>query len=285
MKLGEFKKMVEGLSDDTDTDELVLVGYSLLGRVIDATGKSLDGYGDIEAEAFYPLLPVQTNSIKSAGDTCHIETGIAEADEFLKIKTGQQLAIFGGSGVGKSTLLEMIWQKNNYDINVIVLIDRNREISEFINNNKDNDIFKRSVVIVSESSEEAACRARVAFTAMAIAEYFRDKGNRVLVLFDCLNRFYYAWREAVAVDKKIPQEKDELSASIFDVLHKLFARAGITENGSITAIYTELCDSDDLQNPNAKFICDQVDGYIVLSRKLAIECHYPAIDLKLSKKI
>lgn len=258
----------------------VSVGEDLLGRTIDALGRPLDDLGDIKANESYPLNRETTNPLSRSNIDEPLETGIRVIDGFLTVGAGQRIGIFGGSGVGKSTLLGMMANRSSADVNVIALIgERGREVREFIENELGEDGMKRSVLVVSTSDDSALVRIRAALAATSIAEYFKDQGSNVLLIMDSVTRFCMAQREIGLAAGEPPSSKG-YTPSVFALLPRILERAGKFENGgSITAFYTILVEGDDMNEPIADAVRSILDGHIVLSRDLAARNHYPCIDV------
>lgn len=256
------------------------VGENLLGRVIDALGNPLDGLGEIHGEQFYPLVRETTNPLARANITETLGTGVRSIDGLLTVGAGQRIGIFGGSGVGKSTLLGMMAKRSEAQINVIALIgERGREVREFIENELGEEGMKRSVVVVSTSDDSPLVRIRAALAATSIAEYFKDCGADVLLIMDSVTRFCMAGREIGLAAGEPPSSKG-YTPSVFAALPKLLERAGkFAEGGSITGFYTVLVDGDDMNEPIADAVRSILDGHIVLARELAARNHYPCIDV------
>jgi len=258
----------------------IVVGEQLLGRTIDALGRPLDGLGSIKTGEYYPLNRDTTNPLTRANIDDAMETGVRVIDGMLTIGAGQRIGIFGGSGVGKSTLLGMMAKRSAADINVIALIgERGREVREFIENELGPEGMARSVVIVSTSDDSALVRIRAALAATAVAEYFKDQGANVLLIMDSVTRFCMAQREIGLAAGEPPSSKG-YTPSVFALLPKLLERAGKFANGgSITGFYTVLVEGDDMNEPIADAVRSILDGHIVLSRSLAAQNHYPCIDV------
>ncbi len=257
----------------------VPVGPKLLGRVIDATGNPYDGKGPIEAQAYYPVLASPPNPMTRKPNDRRISTGVRAIDSLLTLAKGQRMGIFAGSGVGKSSLLSTIARNTNADINVIGLVgERGREVMDFIEKNLGPDGMKRSVVVVATGDQSSICRLRAAYVTTAVAEYFRDQGKDVMLMMDSVTRFAKAQREIGLATGEAPALRG-YPPSTFDMLPKLLERTGNNDKGTITAIYTVLVDGDDMDEPIADTVRGILDGHIVLNRQLAMERHYPAIDI------
>jgi len=256
------------------------VGHELLGRTIDALGQPLDGLGKIKTEQSYPLSRPATNPLSRSNIDVPLETGIRVIDGFLTIGAGQRIGIFGGSGVGKSTLLGMMAKRSEADINVIALIgERGREVREFIENELGDEGLARSVLVISTSDDSALVRIRAALAATAIAEYFKDAGSNVLLIMDSVTRFCMAQREVGLAAGEPPSSKG-YTPSVFSTLPKLLERAGKFNNGgSITGFYTVLVEGDDMNEPISDAVRSILDGHIILSRQMAEQNHYPCIDV------
>lgn len=268
----------------------VPVGKSLLGRVLDATGHPYDDLGEIVPEKYYPAVASAPNAMTRLPITKRLQTGIRAIDSLLTVGKGQRVGIFAGSGIGKSTLLSMVARNTNADVNVIGLIgERGRELLDFINRDLGEEGLKRSVLVVATSDQPAICRVRAAYVCTAIAEYFRDQGKDVMLMFDNLTRFSLAQREIGISNGEPPTEKG-FTPSVFNMLPKLLERTGTNDKGSITALYAVLVEGDDMNNPIADAVRGILDGHVVLDRKLAQANHYPAIDVlqsisRLSKRV
>ncbi len=250
----------------------------LLGEIIDGLGKPLRGEELIEGED-YPLENNPPDPLKRKRIKEIMPTGIRAIDGFLTCGDGQRIGIFAGSGVGKSTTLGMIAREARADVNVIALIgERGREVLEFIEKDLGPEGMKKSVVVCATSDKPALIRLKGALTATAIAEYFRDKGKKVILMMDSVTRFAMAQREVGLAIGEPPATKG-YTPSVFAKLPKLMERSGTSEDGSITAFYTVLVDGDDFNEPIADAVRGILDGHIVLSRSLAHKNHYPAIDI------
>ncbi len=256
------------------------VGEELLGRVIDAFGEPLDGGPALNISKHYPIFQEPLNPLQRPPITNILETGVRAVDTLTTVGRGQRMGIFAGSGVGKSTLLGMISRNMNADVNVIAMIgERGREVMDFIQNVLGDDGLARSVIVVATSDQAALVRSHAAFAATAIAEYFRDQGQDVVLTMDSITRFAMAQRElGLAVGE--PPSSRGYTPSVFSLLPRLLERCGTTANGgSITAFYTVLVEGDDMNEPVADHVRAILDGGIVLSRQLANQRHYPAIDI------
>lgn len=256
-----------------------VVGEGLLGRVIDGLGNPMDGKGPIQCSESIPIYKDTVNPMKKKRIHEPLDLGLRTINGLLTCGKGQRMGIFAGSGVGKSVLLGMIARHTEANINVIGLIgERGREVREFIERDL-GDGLKRSVVVVATSDQPPLIRVRGAFLTIAIAEYFRDRGEDVLLLMDSLTRFSMAQREVGLAIGEPPTSKG-YTPSVFSLLTKLLERAGNGESdGTMTGIYTVLVEGDDLDDPIADSARSILDGHIVLSRKLADQNHYPPIDV------
>ncbi|HEX3798054.1 MAG TPA: flagellar protein export ATPase FliI [Verrucomicrobiae bacterium] len=257
----------------------VPVGDALMGRVIDAVGNPLDDKGPIEANNAINLHTPPPHPLKRQRIHDTFRTGIKAIDAFTPCGRGQRLGIFAGSGVGKSTLLGMIASQAEADVNVIALIgERGREVREFLEKDLDEEGRRKSVIVVATSNQPAIARLKGAFVAMAIAEHFRDAGKNVLLMMDSVTRFAMAQREiGLAVGE--PPATRGYTPSVFSLLPQLLERAGSGEQGSITGLFTVLVEADDMNDPIADAVRSILDGHIVLTRELATQNHYPAIDV------
>jgi flagellum-specific ATP synthase len=259
---------------------IIPVSEGLLGRVIDGLGNPIDGKGPISPEKEYPIYAEPINPLSRKRITQPLDIGIRAVNGLLTIGCGQRLGIFSGSGVGKSVLLGMIARKTAADVNVIALIgERGREVNEFIEKELGQEGLKRSVIVVATSDHLPLIRMRGAFIATAIAEYFRDEGKHVNLMMDSVTRFAMAQREIGLALGEPPTTKG-YTPSVFTLLPKLLERAGTSSNnGTITGLYTVLVEGDDTNEPIADALRSILDGHIYLSRDLAMQSHYPAIDI------
>ncbi|HKK47656.1 MAG TPA: FliI/YscN family ATPase [Alkalispirochaeta sp.] len=255
------------------------VSDRLLGRVLDGTGTPIDGLGDIGSGVYYPIFNSPPNSLTRSPITDQIETGIRAIDALVPTGKGQRLGIFSGSGVGKSTLIGMIARNTAADVNVIAMIgERGREVREFIENDLGPEGLARSVVVVSTSDTPALSRLRAAYVATAVAEYFRDQGQDVMLMFDSVTRFARAQREIGLSRGEGPATRG-FPPSVDAILPQLLERSGTGETGSITGFFTILVEGDDMDEPISDTVRGILDGHLVLSRQLARRNHYPAIDV------
>ncbi len=251
----------------------------LLGHIIDGLGNPLDCDSISMDGEEYPLENDAPDPLKRKRIKEIMPTGVRAIDGFLTCGDGQRIGIFAGSGVGKSTTLGMIAREAEADVNVISLIgERGREVLEFIENDLGPEGMKKSVVVCATSDKPALIRLKGALTATAIAEYFRDKGKKVILMMDSVTRFAMAQREVGLAIGEPPATKG-YTPSVFAKLPKLMERSGTSVDGSITAFYTVLVDGDDFNEPIADAVRGILDGHIVLSRSLAHKNHYPAIDI------
>jgi flagellum-specific ATP synthase len=280
MPLGELSGIRPGSQVVATGNALqVPVGACLQGRVIDSLGNPIDGRGPLQAferaaANVAPPHPIHRQRIQFP-----FQTGIKAVDTFIPCGRGQRLGIFAGSGVGKSTLLGMMASRAEADVNVIALIgERGREVREFLERDLDEAGRRKSVVVVATSNEPALARLKGAFVGMTIAEYFRNQGKNVLLMMDSVTRFAMAQREiGLAVGE--PPATRGYTPSVFALLPQLLERAGTAERGSITGLFTVLVEADDLNDPIADAVRSILDGHIVLTRELATENHFPAIDV------
>jgi len=280
MVLGDLHEISPGMRIYATGEMLkIKVGDILLGRVLDGLGNPLDDKGPIETDKKRSVIAQPPNPLLRKKITEPIATGIKAIDGMLTLGKGQRVGIFSGSGVGKSTLLGMIARNTSADINVIALIgERGREVREFIENDLGEAGLKRSIVVIATSDAPSLVRVKSALVATTIAEYFRDRDLDVMLMMDSATRLAMAQREVGLTIGEPPTSKG-YTPSVFSVLQKTMERAGTSEKGSITGLYTILVEGDDLNEPISDAARGILDGHIVLSRKLASLGHYPAIDV------
>jgi len=278
--LGDIKGIEVGAKIFPIGSSYAPVGEDFLGRIVNALGEPLDSKRKPKISDFYPLYGEPLKPLERAPIKEILDVGIKAINALLTIGRGQRVAIMAGSGIGKSTLLGMIARYTNADVNVIALIgERGREVREFIERDLKEEGLKKSVVVVATSDEAPSIRIRAAYYATSLAEYFRDKGYKVLLLMDSLTRFCMAGREIGLASGEPPTARG-YTPSVFAILPKLLERAGPKIGaGDITGIYNVLVEGDDLNDPIADSVRSIVDGHIVLSRDLAHEGHYPPIDI------
>lgn len=257
----------------------VPVGDFLRGRIINAAGEPIDGKGEFKAGQYYTVNSSYTNPLNRPPIREKLEFGIKAIDGLNTVGKGQRIGIFAGSGVGKSTLMGMIARNVKADINVIALVgERGREVLEFVQKDLGPEGMKRSVLVVATSDQPAMLRMKCPLVATTIAEYFRDQGKDVLLMMDSLTRYAMAQREiGLAIGE--PPIARGYTPSIYAEFPKLLERSGNFGKGSITGIYTVLVEGDDTNEPISDTVRGILDGHIVLSRQLANENHFPAIDI------
>jgi FliI/YscN family ATPase len=254
-------------------------GDALLGRVIDGLGRPLDGLGPIDAPYRAPLKPPAMNPLDRDPVVAPIGTGVRAIDALLTCGRGQRVGLFGGSGVGKSTLLGMMARGTAADVVVLALVgERGREVRSFLENDLGRAGLARSVVVVSTSDSPPLVRLRAAYGATALAEYFRDRGRHVLLMMDSVTRFAMAQRE-VGLAAGEPPTTRGYTPSVFAALPRLVERLGPSPAGSITGFYTVLTEGDDVADPVAEAARSLLDGHVQLDRELAERGHFPAIDV------
>ena len=280
MPYTEIEGIGPGSIVDNTGDKLnVRAGEGLIGRIIDATGEPLDGGDPIDYSEEVSITGIPVNPFTRPPIKDTIELGVKAIDGLLTMGKGQRMGIFAGSGVGKSTLMGMIARKVKADVNVIALVgERGREVREFIERDLGPEGMARSVLVVATSDQPAMMRSKCPLTATAIAEYFMKQGKDVLLMMDSLTRYAMALRE-VGLSTGEPPIARGYTPSIYSALPKLLERAGNFPEGSITGIYTVLVEGDDTNEPIADTVRGIIDGHIILSRKLAAQNHYPAIDI------
>jgi flagellum-specific ATP synthase len=280
MPLGEMTGINPGCEIIATGEKLrVEVGEELLGRVLDGLGRPMDDKGPLCTGKYYPLAAAPPNPLTRRRITAPLALGVRAIDALLTCGRGQRVGIFAGSGVGKSTLLGMVARNTAADVNVIGLIgERGREVRDFLERDLGPAGLARSVVIVATSDQPALVRMKGAMVATAVAEYFRDLGNDVILMMDSVTRFAIAQREVGLAIGEPPTTRG-YTPSVFAMLPRLLERSGTADAGSITGLYTVLVEGDDMNEPIADAVRGILDGHIVLSRELAHLNHYPAIDV------
>jgi len=281
MPLGEMRGVEPGSAIRlVDGQAGVPVAESLLGRIIDGLGNPMDGKGPLKATALYPLYAEPLNPMTRERILEPVDVGVRAINGLLTLGKGQRIGILAGSGVGKSTLLGMIARHTAADISVIALVgERGRELKDFIERDLGPEGLARSVVVVATSDQPPLVRMRGAYLATAIAEFFRDQNRDVILMMDSVTRFAMSSREVGLAIGEPPTSRG-YTPSVFAQLPKLLERAGTCAGkGSITGIYTVLVEGDDMNEPIADAIRSIVDGHIILSRDLAGQGHYPAIEV------
>ena len=255
------------------------VSRQLLGRVLDGFGRPMDGGPPIVADAYYDLDRPPPGPMEREAINEPLTTGIRAIDSLLACGKGQRVGIFGGSGVGKSTLLGALARHHYADVAVIALIgERNREVRAFLDEELGPEGLKRSVIIAATSDRPAPLRIRAGLVALAVAEYFRDLGKSVLLVMDSVTRLAMAQREIGLAAGEPPSQKG-YPPSVFNLPPRIFERAGNFRNGSITGLFTVLVEGDDFNEPSADAVRAILDGHSILSRALGAAGHYPAIDI------
>jgi type III secretion protein N (ATPase) len=265
----------------TGRAHMVPVGDGLLGRVLDGLGQPMDAdqRGPLQADRFYPVFAEAPDPMKRRVIRDPLPMGMRVIDSVLTVGEGQRMGIFAAAGGGKSTLLGMLVKGAKADVIVIALIgERGREVREFIEHELGEEGRRRAVIVCATSDKSSMERAKAAYVATAIAEYFRDEGRKVLFLMDSVTRFARAQRE-IGLAAGEPPTRRGYPPSVFATLPKLMERVGMNDKGSITALYTVLVEGDDMTEPIADETRSILDGHIVLSRALAASNHYPAIDV------
>lgn len=282
MPLGDLEGIGPG-NDVVPTGDClrVPVGDQLMGRVLDGLGDPIDTdtKGPLECREYYPVHNAPPDPLKRRRITQPISVGVRAIDAMLTTGEGQRVGIFAAAGVGKSTLMGMIARNTEAEINVICLVgERGRELRDFLEHDLGEEGLSRSVVVCSTSDQPSLVRAKAAYVATAIAEYYRDHGRKVLLMMDSVTRFARALREiGLAVGE--PPARQGFTPSVFSTLPKLLERTGNSDKGSITAFYTVLVEGDDMNEPVADEVRSILDGHIVMSRDLANQGHYPAINV------
>ena len=261
--------------------QMVPVGKNLLGRVLDGLGRPMDAdkKGPLRPDGYYPVYADPPSPLDRRIISTPISLGVRAIDGLLTCGEGQRMGIFAAAGGGKSTLLAQIIRNTEAEVTVLALIgERGREVREFIEKDLGPEGLKKSVLVISTSDRSSMERLKAAYVATAIAESFRDKGMKVLLLMDSVTRFGRAQRE-IGLAAGEPPTRRGFPPSVFSELPRLMERAGNSSKGSITALYTVLVEGDDMTEPIADETRSILDGHIILSRKLAQMNHYPAIDI------
>ena len=282
MPIGELTNIGPQSDVEATGDCLIVkVGDGLLGRVLNGVGEPMDvdSAGPLVVTAQVPVYATPPHALRRRRVTSPISIGVRAIDAVLTCGEGQRIGLFAAAGVGKSTLLGMIARNSAADVNVIVLVgERGREVRDFIEQDLGQEGLKRSVVVCATSNEPALVRLKAAHVGTAIAEYFRERGGRVMLLMDSVTRFARAQRE-IGLALGEPPARAGYTPSVFSELPKLLERSGNSDKGSITAFYTVLVAGDDMNEPVADEVRSILDGHVVLSRELAARGHYPAIDV------
>ncbi|MBU0729246.1 MAG: FliI/YscN family ATPase [Proteobacteria bacterium] len=281
MPLGEMRGIEPGSAIRLVSGQATMpVAESLLGRVIDGLGNPMDGKGPLEQGISYPLYAEPLNPMQRERIVEPVDVGIRSVNGLLTLGKGQRIGILAGSGVGKSTMLGMVARHTAADVSVIALIgERGRELRDFIERDLGPEGLARSVVVVATSDQSPLVRMRGAYLAMAVSEFFRDRGRDVVLMMDSVTRFAMSSREVGLAIGEPPTSRG-YTPSVFAQLPKLLERAGnCVGKGSITGIYSVLVEGDDMNEPIADAVRSIVDGHIILSRDLANQGHYPAVDI------
>lgn len=280
MPLGTMDGIRPGMVVKASGQQLsVQVGEGMMGRVLDGLGQPMDGLGPLQTEGTRPIFNLPPNALMRKRIQEPMFTGIRAIDTFLTIGRGQRMGIFAGSGVGKSVTMGMIAKNCLSEVNVIALIgERGREVREFIEKDLGPEGLAKSIVVVATSDQPALVRLKASLVATSIAEYFRDQGKDVLLMMDSSTRLAMAQREIGLAVGEPPTTKG-YTPSVFAFIPQLFERAGTSDKGSITGLYTVLVEGDDMDDPIADTARSILDGHIVLNRALAQKNHYPAIDV------
>ena len=258
----------------------IKIDDQMLGCTVDGLGRPIDKMMDMSDFKEYPVMQDSPDPFEREKIATVMQTGVRAIDGLLTVGEGQRLGIFAGSGVGKSTLLGMIAKYSAAEIIVIGLIgERGREVKEFIENELGEEGYRRSIVVCATSDAPPLVRLKGAHVATAIAEYYRDRGKKVVLMMDSVTRFAMAQRE-IGLSIGEPPTTKGYTPSVFTSLPRLLERSGMSHKGSITAFYTVLVEGDDMNEPIADAVRGILDGHIILSRKIAAQNHYPAIDIQ-----
>lgn len=280
MPLGEMGNLSPGARVfNTGHSFRINVGPELVGRVLDGLGNPLDDRFEVSKNMAFHVHAHAPHPLKRKEITEPVSLGVKSIDGFTTVGKGQRIGIFAGSGIGKSTTLGMIARNTEADLSVIALIgERGREVQDFIDNALGEEGMKRSVVVVATSEQPALMKIKAALVATTVAEYFRKSGKNVLLMMDSLTRVAMALREVgLAVGE--PPTSRGYTPSVFAFMPKLLERSGTSDTGSITGLYTVLVEGDDMNEPVADMVRGLLDGHIVLSRELAEQNHFPAVDV------
>ncbi|GGI66151.1 flagellar protein export ATPase FliI [Enterococcus alcedinis] len=281
MPLDELEGIGPGcLVKGTGKTLTIRVDDQMLGHTFDGLGRPMGHNLDMSDFEEYPVMQDSPDPFERENISTVLPTGVRAIDGLLTVGEGQRLGIFAGSGVGKSTLLGMIAKYSQAEVIVIGLIgERGREVKEFIENELGEEGYRRSIVVCATSDAPPLVRLKGAYVATAIAEYYRDKGKKVVLMMDSVTRFAMAQRE-IGLSIGEPPTTKGYTPSVFTTLPKLLERSGMSNKGSITAFYTVLVEGDDMNEPIADAVRGILDGHIILSRKIAAQNHYPAIDIQ-----
>ena len=280
MPLGEMAGLTPGAVVVASGSNLrIKVGNDLLGRVLNGLGEPIDGKGPIHDYVLKEISNKPPDAVTRSRIKKPVATGIRSIDAVLTVGRGQRMGIFSGSGVGKSITLGMIARNTSADVNVVVLVgERGREVREFLERDLGEEGLKRSVVIVATSDKPALIRLKAAMVATTIAEFFRDQKLDVMLMLDSTTRLAMAQRE-IGLSVGEPPTTRGYTPSVFAMLPALLERAGTSDDGSITGLYTVLVEGDDMDEPVSDHLRSILDGHVVLSRRLASRNHYPAVDI------
>ncbi len=280
MTLGDLRNV--GPSSEvlpTGRSLTIQAGECLLGRVLDGLGEPMDGLGPLEGSVEWEVERNPPDPMQRRRVLDHLATGVRAIDGPLTCGEGQRIGLFAAAGGGKSTLMGMIARNTEAEINVITLVgERGREVRDFLDESLGEEGLKRSVIVCATSDQPSLIRLKAAYVGTAIAEYFRDRGKKVLLMMDSVTRFARAKRE-IGLACGEPPARQGYTPSVFTELPRLLERSGNSDKGSITAFYTVLVAGDDMNEPVADEVRSILDGHIVLSRALAAQGHYPAIDV------